>query len=79
MTTKDNSTDFWYTLLDSFYNDGLAGDELKEIDGETQEKLLAYFKTKVEAGVSDGQTARRHFRLVFTTTFGVFLRRCNQN
>ena len=57
MTTKDNSTDFWYTLLDSFYNDGLAGDELKEIDGETQEKLLAYFKTKVEAGVSDGQTA----------------------
>ena len=57
MTTKDNSTDFWYTLLDSFYNNGLAGDELKEIDGETQEKLLAYFKTKVEAGVSDGQTA----------------------
>ena len=57
MATKDNSADFWYTLLDSFYNYGLARGELKEIDQETQGNLLAYFKTKVEAGVSDGQTA----------------------
>jgi len=57
MTVKDNSADFWYPFLDSLYNAGLSGDELKEIDGETQEKLVAYFKTKVEAGVSDGQTA----------------------
>ena len=57
MTEKYDSIDFWYTFLDSLYNDGLAGDELKEIDEETQEKLLAYFKTKVEAGVSDRQTA----------------------
>jgi len=57
MATKDNSADFWYTLLDSFYNYGLARGELKEIDKETQGNLLAYFKTKVEAGISDGQTA----------------------
>ena len=57
MTGKYDSTDFWYTFLDSLHNDGLAGDELKKIDEETQEELLAYFKTKVEAGVSDGQTA----------------------
>ncbi|MCG9134191.1 redoxin domain-containing protein [Candidatus Poribacteria bacterium] len=57
MAAQYNSADFWYTLLDSLYNDGLAGDELKEINGETQEKLLAYFKTKIEEGVSDGQTA----------------------
>ena len=57
MTAKHDSTDFWYTLLDTLYNYGLARDGLKQIDKETEEKLLAYFKTKVEAGVSDGQTA----------------------
>lgn len=57
MRTNRGSTDFWYTLLDPFYNYGLAGDELKKIDHETQEKLLAYFKTKIEEGASDGQTA----------------------
>ena len=57
MTAKNNSADFWYPFLDSLYNAGLAGDELKEIDAETQEKLVAYFKTKIEEGVSDGQTA----------------------
>lgn len=56
MSTKHDSTDFWYTFLDTLYNYGLAGDELKRIDTETQEKLLAYFKTKIEEGVSDGQT-----------------------
>ena len=57
MAAQSNSADFWYTFLDSLYNEGLSGNELKEIDGETQEKLLAYFKTKIEEGVSDGQTA----------------------
>ena len=57
MTGKYDSTDFWYTFLDSLYNDGLSGDELKEMDEATQEKLLAYLKTKIEKGVSDGQTA----------------------
>ena len=40
MTAKDNSADFWYTFLDTLYNYGLAGDELKEIDGETEENLI---------------------------------------
>ena len=57
MHTNHDSTDFWYTFLGTLYNYGLAGDELKRIDNETQEKLLAYFKTKIEEGVSDGQTA----------------------
>ena len=57
MTAKYDSTDSWYTFLDSLYNDGLAGNELKEIDEDTQEELLAYFKIKVEARVSGGQTA----------------------
>ena len=57
MTAEHDSTDFWYTLLDTFYNYGLARDELKQIDNETEKKLLAYFKTKIEEGVSDGQTA----------------------
>ena len=56
MGTNHDSTDFWYTFLDTLYNHGLARDELKKIDTKTQEKLLAYFKTKIEAGVSDGQT-----------------------
>ena len=57
MAAQYNSADFWYTFLDSLYNEGLSGDELKEIDAETQEKLLAYFKTEIEEGISDGQTA----------------------
>ncbi len=57
MAAQSNSADFWYTYLDTLYNHGLSGDELEEIDEETQEKFLAYFKTKIEEGVSDGQTA----------------------
>lgn len=56
MAAQSNSADFWYTFLDSLYNEGLSGNELKEIDAETQEKLLAYFKTEIEEGTSDGQT-----------------------
>jgi len=57
MTVKHDSTDFWYTFLDTLYNYGLARGGLKEIDEDTQKKLLAYLKTKIEEGVSDGQTA----------------------
>ena len=57
MAAQSNSADFWYTFLDTLYNHGLAGDELEEIDEDTQEKFLAYFKTKIEEGVSDDQTA----------------------
>ena len=57
MAAQYNSADFWYMFLDSLYNEGLSGNELKEIDEETQEKLLAYFKTEIEEGISDGQTA----------------------
>lgn len=57
MAAQSNSADFWYTFLDTLYNHGLARDELKEINEETQEKFLAYFKTKIEEGVSDDQTA----------------------
>ena len=76
MTTKDNSTDFWYALLDSLYNYGLARGELKEIDGETQEKLLAYLKQRLKR---ESLTDRRHSHPVSITIIGVFLRRCNQN
>ena len=57
MSAEHNSTDFWYTFLNTLYNHGLSRGELKEIDEETQEKLLTYLKTKIEEGVSDGQTA----------------------
>ena len=57
MTAKYDSTDFWYTYLNSLENHGLVSRNAMEIDEKTQEKLLAYFKIKVEVGVSDGQTA----------------------
>ena len=57
MTAKYDSTNFWYTYLNSLENHGLVSRNAMEIDEKTQEKLLAYFKIKVEGGVSDGQTA----------------------
>lgn len=58
MNDKYDSTDFWYTYLKSLKNRGhLRGSEELEMDTDVQEKLLAYFKTKIEIGVSDGQTA----------------------
>ncbi|MCY4404423.1 MAG: redoxin domain-containing protein [Candidatus Poribacteria bacterium] len=55
---KYDSTDYWYTYLHSLKNRGqLRGNEELEMDIDVQEKLLAYFKTKFELGVSDGQTA----------------------
>ena len=58
MREKYDSTDFWYTYLKSLKNRGqLRGSEDLEMDTNVQEELLAYFKTKIEIGVSDGQTA----------------------
>ncbi len=55
---KYNSTDFWYTFLNSLYNFGLASGRGKlEMDEDMQEKFLTYLQTKIEEGVTDGQTA----------------------
>ncbi len=55
---KYDSTDFWYTFINSLYNEGLSsGIGGLEMDEETQEKLLADFKAKIEAGITDGETA----------------------
>ncbi len=57
MFEKYDSTDFWYTFINSLYNFGLSSSSgISELDEETQEKLLAYIKTKIEEGVSDGVT-----------------------
>ncbi|MDE0327148.1 MAG: hypothetical protein OXN27_24755 [Candidatus Poribacteria bacterium] len=56
MTAKYDSTDFWYTYLNSLENHGLVSRNAMEIDEKTQEKLLAYLKIKIEEGVSDRQT-----------------------
>ena len=58
MSDKYDSTDFWYTLINSLYNQGLsAGKGELEMDEEIQENLLAYLKEKIEEGVVDGVTA----------------------
>ncbi|MDE0087968.1 MAG: redoxin domain-containing protein [Candidatus Poribacteria bacterium] len=58
MTDKYNSTDFWYTFINSLYNEGLsAGKGELEMDDETQEKLLVYLKEKIEVGLTNGETA----------------------
>ncbi|MDE0316190.1 MAG: TlpA disulfide reductase family protein [Candidatus Poribacteria bacterium] len=58
MTDKYNSTDFWYTFINSLYNEGLsAGKGELEMDEEMQEKLLVYLKEKIEVGLTNGQTA----------------------
>ncbi len=49
MIDKYDSTDFWYTFLNSLYNFGLSGIGESEIDEEMQEKLLSYFKMKIES------------------------------
>lgn len=58
MREKYDSTDFWYTFLNSLDNFGLIiKSGISEIDEEMQEKLLVYFKEKIEEGVTDGETA----------------------
>ena len=58
MNNKYNSTDFWYTFINSLHNEGLSfGKGELEMDVETQEKLLDYLKEKIEEGVTNGETA----------------------
>ena len=58
MSEKYVSTDFWYTFINSLYNDGVAfGRGELEMDEETQNSLLDYLKKKIEEGVTNGETA----------------------
>ena len=58
MREKYDSTEFWYTFINSLYNQGLSDKSgISEIDEETQEKLLGYFKEKIEVGIINGETA----------------------
>lgn len=58
MTDKYNSTDFWYTFLNSLRNFGFSAERGElEMDEEMQEKILDYLKDKIKEGVTDGQTA----------------------
>ena len=58
MSEKYVSTDFWYTFINSLYNDGVAcGRGELEMDEETQNSLLDYLKEKIEEGVTNRETA----------------------
>ncbi len=58
MRKEYDSTEFWYTFINSLYNQGLSFKSgISELNEETQEKLLNYFKTKIEEGIVDGETA----------------------
>lgn len=58
MSEKYVSTDFWYTFINSLYNDGGAfGRGELEMDEETQNRFLDYLQEKIEEGVTNGETA----------------------
>ena len=53
-----NSTDFWYTFINSLHNEGLSyGRGELVMDEDKQEQLLVYLKEKLEEGVMKGETA----------------------
>ena len=52
---KGNSVDVWDAFLDTFENRGLSNTDW-EIADDVQEKLVAYFEEKIDAGVVDGKT-----------------------
>ena len=54
MNNTYNSTDFWYTFINSLYNEGLSGE--LEMDDELQDKFLTYLREKIEEGITDGET-----------------------
>ena len=54
MNNTYNSTDFWYTFINSLYNEGLSGE--LEMDDELQDKFLTYLREKIEDGITDGET-----------------------
>ncbi len=52
-----NSTDFWYTFINSLYNEGLSyGRGELEMNEELQDKFLTYLREKIEEGITDGET-----------------------
>ena len=53
---KQNSVDVWDAFLNTLERRGLS-DPHWEIQPEVQEKLIDYFKAKIDAGVSDGLTS----------------------
>ena len=52
---KQDSVDVWDAFLGTLDKKGLA-DPHWEVEPKTQEKLITYFKAKIDAGVSDGLT-----------------------
>lgn len=53
---KQNSVNIWDAFLNTLDKRGLA-DSHWEIEPAVQEKLITYFKMKIDAGVSDGLTS----------------------
>lgn len=52
---KQDPVDAWDAFLNTLEDRGLASRDW-EIEPEVQEKLIAYFKAKIDTGVSDGKT-----------------------
>ncbi|MDE0638049.1 MAG: redoxin family protein [Candidatus Poribacteria bacterium] len=53
---KENSVDVWNDYLNTLENRGLAVVDW-EVASDDQEKLIEYFKSKIDEGVSDGKTS----------------------
>lgn len=53
---KQDYVDVWDAFLGTLDKKGLA-DPHWEVEPEAQEKLVTYFKAKIDAGVSDGLTS----------------------
>ncbi len=52
---KENSVDVWDAFLNTLENRGVSSEW--EVPVDVQEKLINYFKTKIDMGVVDGKTA----------------------
>lgn len=52
---EEDTMNVWDAFLDTLENRGLASLNW-EIEPDVQEELIAYFKAKIDAGVSDGKT-----------------------
>ena len=53
---KENSVDVWDAFLNTLENRGYASVDWEVASG-VQEKLIEYFKAKIDEGVSDGKTS----------------------
>ena len=57
MQEKYDSTDFWYTFINSLPNEGLSyGKGDWELEDEIQDNIIEYLKEKIEEGVTNGET-----------------------